>query len=176
MPTFDVPIDEDVLKAVIYPGGYVVAFHPTEDSILTAVSSIYAAVATAEINSGLGARLEAALAANDIVYMPVPWEVLMLVCNHAARDKRCGRAGPQVLEALEAAKEELGVSSRQVTALASSHIGGHKYAGTLITYPSGNWYGHISKSNTKALLESVLANSTPDYKCFRGCGFALLDF
>ena len=30
--------------------------------------------------------------------MPAPWGTIILVCSHQARDKRCGRAGPQVIE------------------------------------------------------------------------------
>jgi len=33
--------------------------------------------------------------------MPLPWKHLLLVCTHASRDKRCGRAGPPLIEALE---------------------------------------------------------------------------
>lgn len=100
----------------------------------------------------------------------LPWETLLLVCTHGNRDKRCGRAGPLILEALEAdlAQRDPSVSSK-IAVRASSHIGGHRYAGTLIVYPQGQWYGYMTKKNVKPLLDSVLAGGVLE-KCFRGLG------
>jgi hypothetical protein len=96
------------------------------------------------------------------------WKRLILVCAHQARDKRCGRAGPQVIQTMRQYMATQGIDSREVAVLPSSHIGGHEYAGTLITYPSGNWYGRITKSNAVELLESVLQDKAYE-KNLRGC-------
>lgn len=34
--------------------------------------------------------------ATELKPVPVSYEKMVLVCTHASRDKRCGRAGPQV--------------------------------------------------------------------------------
>lgn len=115
---------------------------------------------------------------------PVPWRKLILVCTHGNRDKRCGRAGPQVVtalqkELLELADEEERDSFR---VCGSSHVGGHKFAGTLLVYPEADWFGRVSKSSAKALLQHIRrraggpeAASAEDVavrtKCFRGNGF-----
>jgi hypothetical protein len=85
-----------------------------------------------------------------------PWKRLALVCVHQARDKRCGRAGPQVINSMKEYLASQNIASNELMILPSSHIGGHEFAGTLITYPSGNWYGRITKANTMKLLDCVL--------------------
>jgi hypothetical protein len=61
----------------------------------------------------------------------------------------------------------------KVIVLPSSHIGGHVYAPTLITYPSCNWYGRIDLDNNlediNEILNSTLNNIVYE-KCFRGNG------
>lgn len=100
---------------------------------------------------------------------PLPGQTLLLVCTHGNRDKRCGRAGPILLAALEEELAARGVPSSQVAVRASSHIGGHRYAGALIVYPQGQWYGHMTKKTAAQLLDQVLGGGVLD-KCFRGLG------
>lgn len=111
---------------------------------------------------------------------------LVLVCVHGSRDKRCGRAGPQVISELERLLEQrttdsaasvtttstsssasAAVLSSDVVVRGSSHIGGHVYAGTMIVYPEGQWYGRITKHNSAELLSNIL-NGTVYTKCSRG--------
>ena len=109
---------------------------------------------------------------SEVIRSPraLPWETLLLVCTHGSRDKRCGRAGPILIAALQAelASRDLSISSK-IAVRASSHIGGHRYAGTLIVYPQGQWYGFMTKKNAKPLLDSILGGGILD-KCFRGLG------
>jgi len=124
--------------------------------------------------------------------IPVPWTKLILVCTHANRDKRCGRAGPQVVQALqkeitECLAVEAGADSLGAyRVVGSSHIGGHKFAGTLLVYPEGDWFGRVSKSSAKALLQHIRnraagpaaateADTVVRTKCFRGNGFCASD-
>mmetsp|Transcript_24831 Transcript_24831/g.42036 ORF Transcript_24831/g.42036 Transcript_24831/m.42036 type:complete len:277 (+) Transcript_24831:18-848(+) len=101
--------------------------------------------------------------------LPLPGDTLLLVCTHGNRDKRCGRAGPIVLAALKEELEARGVPDSVVAVRATSHIGGHRYAGTLIVYPQGQWYGFMTKKTVKPLLDQVLAGGVLQ-KCFRGLG------
>ena len=104
-----------------------------------------------------------------VPYAPLPWKRLILVCTHAARDKRCGKIGPQVIEALEADVLSRGLTQFDVYLRGSSHIGGHEYAGLAIVYPECDWYGYLSKRNMKEFLDSLLASKRLE-KCFRGRG------
>jgi hypothetical protein len=72
---------------------------------------------------------------SSIPQSPLPWTTLVLVCCHQARDNRCGRAGPQVIEEATAQLAQRGTTT--VAVLPTSHIGGHKFAGVLVVYPQG---------------------------------------
>jgi (2Fe-2S) ferredoxin len=78
----------------------------------------------------------------------------VFVCVHAARDERCGRCGPPLLEALKAAVEREGLGD--VSVRATSHVGGHKYAGNVILYPEGVWYGYVRPDDAARLVREHL--------------------
>lgn len=78
----------------------------------------------------------------------------VFVCIHAARDERCGRCGPPLLEALRSACAEAGLDD--VTVRATSHVGGHKYAGNVIIYPEGVWYGTVRPEDAPRLAREHL--------------------
>ena len=96
----------------------------------------------------------------NFTFGKVPWTKLLLVCTHMSRDKRCGRAGPQVLDAFRDHLRQKKVAANAVCVAGSSHIGGHAFAGTLIVYPKGDCYGYITKRNASELLDHVLADET----------------
>ena len=65
----------------------------------------------------------------------------LVICCHAKRDARCGYLGPKLAKKLE----ELGAEH----VFLSSHVGGHQYAGNVISYGSkqpsaGTWFGGLS--------------------------------
>jgi hypothetical protein len=105
---------------------------------------------------------------------PVPWKHLILVCSHAQRDKRCGRAGPQIIEKMTAALQEGHAGSLtavDVKVVDTSHIGGHKFAGTLIVYPVAHWYGQVSaKGNSVASILAEVDREGCHLDCHRGTG------
>lgn len=74
----------------------------------------------------------------------------VFVCVHMARDERCGNCGPPLLAAIEAAVARRGL--RDVTVRATSHVGGHKYAGNVIVYPEGVWYGYVRPDDAERLV------------------------
>ncbi|CAK4159245.1 unnamed protein product [Aphanomyces euteiches] len=61
------------------------------------------------------------------------------VCAHANRDYRCACAGPKLIEWLQTK------TPQDWTIYASSHYGGHRFAGNCIVYPEGHWYGMLNK-------------------------------
>jgi hypothetical protein len=103
----------------------------------------------------------------SIIRNTLPWKTLILVCVHATRDNRCGRAGPQIIEEMKKQLLERSINSDSITVAGSSHIGGHKYAGVLVVYPAGDWYGLISKRNVGELLDNIIAG-TKYLKGWRG--------
>lgn len=101
---------------------------------------------------------------------PLPWKKLILVCTHGARDKRCGRIGPQIIEQLMIELHNRGISECEVAVRSSSHLGGHEWAGIVVAYPSADYFGYITKKNAGALLDSVMSGKMLLDKCFRGKG------
>jgi len=101
---------------------------------------------------------------------PVSFEHLVLVCAHANRDKRCGRAGPAIIEAITA---EVSKSGKSIKVAASSHIGGHEFAGTCAIYPQGDWYGHLTVKGSalSEVISSLLHGGGIVERCHRGCSF-----
>lgn len=90
----------------------------------------------------------------------VPWRVLVLVCAHKKRDALCGRIGPKLIAFLRENLDNDGRKGCQV--LATSHIGGHRYAGTGIILPRATWFGRIKMhgktedQNSSRVVEAVL--------------------
>lgn len=90
----------------------------------------------------------------------------VFVCLHAARDERCGRCGPPVKAALEAALGEAGLED--VTVRATSHVGGHKYAGNVIVYPEGIWYGYVRPEDAPRIVREHLRGGRVIEEILRG--------
>ncbi|OQR97329.1 hypothetical protein ACHHYP_12126 [Achlya hypogyna] len=71
----------------------------------------------------------------------------VFVCAHANRDFRCACAGPKLIDWIEKDIPEW-------TVYATSHYGGHRFAGNCIVHPDGEWYGHV---NSREALQQVQA-------------------
>lgn len=91
--------------------------------------------------------------------LPTSDETLLLVCTNGKRDNCCAKFGLPVYH--EFAKED-GMSTWQCT-----HIGGHRYAATAITLPTGVVYGYMSPDSTPAIADSI-RNDTIMLDNFRG--------
>jgi (2Fe-2S) ferredoxin len=100
----------------------------------------------------------------------VPCEPLagrwVFVCIHGARDERCGRCGPDVLEAMREACERSGLA--EVTVRATSHVGGHKYAANMIVYPEGVWYGFVTPDDVPRIVRDHLVGDRIVEEIHRG--------
>ena len=77
---------------------------------------------------------------------------LILICGHHNRDVRCGLAAPGILRKMEAILKQKDLSE-QVVVTRSSHLGGHKFAGVVVVYPSGNWYGRLTEQDAAQIIE-----------------------
>ncbi|DAZ93036.1 TPA: hypothetical protein N0F65_007379 [Lagenidium giganteum] len=85
-------------------------------------------------------------------------EMHLLVCAHTKRDFRCGCSGPKMLEWLH----DLGKEQQLPLKLwASSHYGGHRYAGNCVVYPSGDWFGLINSPEQAAAMARAVLDEQP---------------
>ncbi|PNW52060.1 UNVERIFIED_CONTAM: hypothetical protein BEN50_10600, partial [Euhalothece sp. KZN 001] len=92
----------------------------------------------------------------------------LLVCTHGSHDQCCARYGKPFFYAANQLITELSLSD-QVRVWEASHFGGHRFAPTVIDFPSGRYYGGIEPS----ILRNILQN-TGEYqgfeKMYRGWG------
>lgn len=92
---------------------------------------------------------------------PLGYDHLILVCTHKSRDKRCGRIGPEVLKSFAEEvekREDAGTLTKRVAVRASSHTGGHKYAGVAVVYPQATWYGRLDTKSAPRVLDAIVAD------------------
>ena len=64
----------------------------------------------------------------------------VLVCTHGANDVCCGKYGYPLYDRLRARADESGGTLR---VRRTSHIGGHRFAATLMDFPEGRYWGHL---------------------------------
>jgi hypothetical protein len=73
-------------------------------------------------------------------------EPLYLVCTNGKRDRCCSRDGLALYHILA---EQVGNAAWQCT-----HLGGHRYAPTLVTFPDGTYYGRLTPSDLAPLVQA----------------------
>lgn len=81
----------------------------------------------------------------------------VVVCTHGRRDIRCGECGPPLVEALETTIAAQQLADKMVVR-GSSHVGGHMFAGNVLVYPTGDWYGYVTPADVPRLVEHVAQN------------------
>ena len=79
----------------------------------------------------------------------------VFVCTHGRRDWQCGQCGPPLIEAFQAELAARHLAG-DVTLWRTSHVGGHRYAGNVLIYPGGDWYGYVSPADVPHLIEQHL--------------------
>ena len=84
---------------------------------------------------------------------PLEHDHYIFVCCDAATDKRCGYCGPRLVDAFEAAvaKRE---DSKRIKVVRTSHVGGHKFAGNVIAFPAGDWFGYVTPERVDDILRA----------------------
>lgn len=89
---------------------------------------------------------------------------LVACCTHGVRDACCARFGTALVRALRASAAGTGA---QVEVREASHLGGDRFAPTVLVLPSGHMYGHLEPRDAPALLEAARGGA-PLHACFRG--------
>jgi hypothetical protein len=73
----------------------------------------------------------------------------ILICTHGKRDACCAKFGIEVLDALKAQ------APAEINVWEVSHLGGHRFAATLVVQPANQWYGRLSPSDVPTLLNAI---------------------
>eukprot|EP01102_Stenamoeba_stenopodia_P019354 TRINITY_DN7290_c0_g2_i1.p1 TRINITY_DN7290_c0_g2~~TRINITY_DN7290_c0_g2_i1.p1 ORF type:complete len:335 (-),score=64.99 TRINITY_DN7290_c0_g2_i1:148-1152(-) len=89
----------------------------------------------------------------------------IFVCAHNAKDQRCGVCGPKLIDLFKKKVEERVLDAK---VFATSHVGGHKYAGNVIVFPPGDWYGNVCPSDVSEIIEKHVLSGETVYRLWRG--------
>ncbi|MBT9314573.1 sucrase ferredoxin [Leptothoe spongobia] len=76
----------------------------------------------------------------------------LMVCTHASHNECCGIYGYPFYQDAIAAIQTLNLT-QQVQPWQISHIGGHRFAPTLIDFPQGRYYGNLNQESLLCLLQ-----------------------
>ncbi|OCL12929.1 hypothetical protein AOQ84DRAFT_284152 [Glonium stellatum] len=119
-------------------------------------------------------------------------DILVLICGHGGRDRRCGVLGPLLKSEFEEKLQMKGINATTTSSQATkeqslhsaqvgliSHIGGHKFAGNLIIYipPSfkdnplagqGLWYGRVGPEHVEGIVQETILEGKVISSMFRG--------
>jgi hypothetical protein len=87
-------------------------------------------------------------------------EPLYLVCVHGKRDRCCALLGLPVYRALAGLVGE--------RALQTTHLGGHRFAATLLTLPAGICYGRVLPDEAAPLVAATVGRQLHDLSRIRG--------
>jgi len=95
---------------------------------------------------------------------------IVLICAHKKRDKRCSSSAELLIAEFERVLNELGCAG-SIGVYGCSHVGGHKYAGNVIVYPQGDWYGRVSPCHVHFLVKEAVLGKKIVKDLWRGrCG------
>lgn len=78
---------------------------------------------------------------------------VILVCTHGTRDKCCGTLGGALFHELFTKAEQKGLHKNSVWQV--SHLGGHRFAPTMIALPMGCMLGRVNIEDIDTILSSV---------------------
>ena len=87
-------------------------------------------------------------------------EDVYLVCTHGKRDPCCARWGVPVYQAM---RKVPGTRVWQ-----TSHLGGHRFAATLMHFPSGLCYGKVEPTDVRAIIDAGREGETGPLRLLRG--------
>jgi len=92
---------------------------------------------------------------------------IALICAHKKRDKRCAVAGSILADEFAKVLKERNLSSEFLVAKVS-HFGGHKFAGNVIAYPRGDWFGRVTACYVEGLVDLYFLQGRLIPKLYRG--------
>jgi hypothetical protein len=85
---------------------------------------------------------------------------LLLVCTHGVRDRCCARYGQELCRALGGVVPDAWVWQ-------ATHVGGDRFAGNLVCFPEGLFFGRVGREEAAAVVGAYL-DGRIDLGCFRG--------
>lgn len=90
----------------------------------------------------------------------------LMICTHASHNECCGMYGYPFYKDAIATIQQLGLT-QQVHPWQISHIGGHRFAPTLIDFPQGRYYGNLDQDSLLCMLKQQ-GDIVPLLSTYRG--------
>ena len=75
----------------------------------------------------------------------------IFICTHGRHDKCCAKFGQKLADQMQYHVQK---QNSSVEVWESSHLGGHRFAATMIDFPSGRVYGRMTPDEIPRFLES----------------------
>jgi hypothetical protein len=88
--------------------------------------------------------------------LEVEYERFIFTCAHVTRDMRCGYCGSKLHDLIVEEINSRGLKQK-VLAGRVTHVGGHAFAGNVLFYPEGIWYGYLRPADVPRLFEEHIA-------------------
>lgn len=85
---------------------------------------------------------------------------LVLVCTNGKRDRCCAKWGLPVYDAI--------AERPDIDAWQTTHLGGHRFAATLVWLPEGLCFGRVTPQGIDALVDAGLRREIDPLSCLRG--------
>lgn len=91
----------------------------------------------------------------------------VFVCTHNNRDVCCGKFGDPVYKDLRRT-----VAHGSIRVWRTSHLGGHRFAATVMDLPSGMWWGHLDRDTAPSLIrrDAPFPEFRTNYRGWSGFG------
>ena len=90
----------------------------------------------------------------------------LMICTHASHNQCCGAYGYPFYQQAITHIQQLGLTP-QIQPWQITHIGGHRFAPTLIDFPQGRYYGNLNEASLQCLL-SPQEDIKPLLDAYRG--------
>ncbi|HEX2044254.1 MAG TPA: sucrase ferredoxin [Gaiellaceae bacterium] len=99
----------------------------------------------------VGLDLAAALSGAETPGVPLE-HPLFVVCTHGKRDRCCAKYGRPLYDALRRETESEWVWQ-------STHVGGDRFAGNVVVFPAGLYFGRVGREDVRPLLHEHAAGN-----------------
>ena len=86
---------------------------------------------------------------------------LYLVCTHGKRDQCCAKWGTALYKAMAEGEDE--------RVWQATHLGGHRFAATMVCLPEGLQYGRLGQEDGAPLMDAHARGDLYDLDKYRGC-------
>jgi hypothetical protein len=126
----------------------------------------YLSVQEADLPTLVEEHLVANRVSEAIPHEPLPGHHVF-ICTHGRRDPRCGQCGPPLVEEFTMALKAHNLTDR-VVVRRTSHVGGHKFAGNVLIYPEGDWYGYVTPDDVRRMVEQYFIKGQVVTELWRG--------